>query len=315
MSQARLTLTRDAVRAAFADFIDYAGLFPPASLSMNEAIREYDEARNASHAWMLGRFIVPVSRLPELLEGFGEREPFDLSVIVDASPDPRAWFDDVLMKSRELATVRARSLSVLVRAVELPLPRLTSRRETYDATIGQGATLLDNAAMRDLPCYLEMPRNERWSELLAGTLSALARARLRSKIRCGGATEQAFPSPGDLADFVALTTSEHVAFKATAGLHHPIRHRDAASGFMMHGFLNLLAAAVLAGIGVSRDELESVLADENANDFQLDDAGLRWIDRRASAAEIERSRTETFVGYGSCSFSEPVEDLTAMGAI
>jgi hypothetical protein len=307
--------TAVAVRAAFADFIDYAGLFPPASLGMSDAIRQYDEARRGTHAWMLGRFIVPISRLPELLGGVGEREPLALSVIVDASGDPRAWFDDVLMKSGALQTVRERDLRVRVSAVELPLPRLASRRETYDATIGQGATLLDNAGLRDLPCYFEVPRDERWSELLPDALAALARGRLRAKIRCGGTVEQAFPPPKDVAGFIALATAEHVPFKATAGLHHPIRHRDAASGFTMPGFLNLLAAAVFAGTGVAPDEIESILADENETAFHLDDEGLRWNDRLATSTQVERARVEALVGYGSCSFSEPVEDLSAMGLI
>ena len=39
------TELRPSVRAAFAGLIDYAGLFPPARLSLDAARREYDELR------------------------------------------------------------------------------------------------------------------------------------------------------------------------------------------------------------------------------------------------------------------------------
>ena len=53
------------VDALAAGLVDYAGLFPPASLDMATAVRNYAAYRAASQRRMLGRFIVPVSRLPE----------------------------------------------------------------------------------------------------------------------------------------------------------------------------------------------------------------------------------------------------------
>jgi len=81
------------MRAAFGMLIDYAGLFPPAKLSMEAAIAEYYASRRGPKAWMLGRFIVPASRLPELVDALGVGEELTaLSVIVDAEPDARQWF-------------------------------------------------------------------------------------------------------------------------------------------------------------------------------------------------------------------------------
>ena len=46
--------------------IDYAGLFPPAALAMDDAVGRYARPTGAGRdAWMLGRFIVPASRLGE----------------------------------------------------------------------------------------------------------------------------------------------------------------------------------------------------------------------------------------------------------
>ena len=46
--------------------IDYAGLFPPAKLPLDEAIDEYISHVSDEKEWMLGRFIIPLSKLSEL---------------------------------------------------------------------------------------------------------------------------------------------------------------------------------------------------------------------------------------------------------
>jgi hypothetical protein len=101
---------------------------------------------------------------------------------------------------------------------------------------------------------------------------------------------------------VAACRDAGVPFKATAGLHHPIRSGD------RHGFLNLLAAAVFAD-----GDLEAILGEEDPAAFTLDEQGFGIHDHRADAETIAEARAERFVAYGSCSFDEPVEDLEALG--
>jgi hypothetical protein len=80
-----------------------------------------------------------------------------------------------------------------------------------------------------------------------------------------------------------------------------------------HGFLNLLAAAVFAcADGLSADELVPLLAEEDPAAFAVDADGVRVHGRFASAEAVAETRAELFVAYGSCSFSEPVEDLSAL---
>jgi hypothetical protein len=123
-------------------------------------------------------------------------------------------------------------------------------------------------------------------------------ARAGAKIRCGGTT---LPSVEEVAAFVAACRDAGVPFKATAGLHHPIRSGD------RHGFLNLLAAAVFAD-----GDLEAILAEEDPDAFTLDERGFGVHDHRADADTIAGARAERFIAYGSCSFDEPVEDLIAL---
>ncbi len=296
------------VRTALLGLIDYAGLFPPAKLEMRPSVEEYAGARAGRHAWMLGRFIVPASRLKEL-HATEAGSDIALSVIVDAHADPHAWFNSANALFADLGA--RRSTGARIEALEVPLPRLATKRETYDASIGQCAMLAERSGLRDLPMYVEIPRDERYLELLSGAFSALSRYRLGAKIRCGGVVLEAFPNEEEVATFLAGTAAENIPFKATAGLHHPIRHTNEATKFPMHGFLNLLAASMFAR-NADIELLRAVLAEQTPSAFQFSDRGFAWRDHNAGPEQIAAAREHAFVGYGSCSFSEPVADLIAL---
>ena len=74
----RIPPVPDAIRAALAHLIDHAPLFPPASLSVPDAIAEDRRARDDEHAWMLARLVWPSSKLDEL-----KSEDRALSVLLD----------------------------------------------------------------------------------------------------------------------------------------------------------------------------------------------------------------------------------------
>jgi hypothetical protein len=93
-----------------------------------------------------------------------------------------------------------------------------------------------------------------------------------------------------------------------------VRHVDAATGFAMHGFFNLLVAAALAS-DVSVGDLAAVVAEEDPQAFSFDRTSLRWRHRHVDIGELGRMRAKVFHGYGSCSVQEPVDDLTALGVL
>ena len=140
--------------------------------------------------------------------------------------------------------------------------------------------------LADVDTFCEVPLDEGWRD----TLAAVAAAGAKAKLRCGGAR---VPTVAQVAQFILAARDAGVAWKATAGLHHPVRSEHE------HGFLNVLEAAARAEAGAAEAELRAVL-DER------DPAPL------LGAAERPRGR---FVSIGSCSFSEPVEDLQALGLL
>jgi hypothetical protein len=272
-------------RALLERLIDHAALFPPASMDMAEAIEADREARASEHAWMLGRFICPASKL--------DRLPDDapaLAVVLDGGEG-------------DLDTVAAAQAAG--RRVELVEARI-------DPTWIPDTQALVRSKLGDVQTFWELPPGR----ALRGEVAAVREAEAGAKIRCGGVTAEAFPPPEAVAAFVAACRDAGVPFKATAGLHHPIRHVEAGTGFHMHGFLNLLAAAVFAHADrLGEDDLTALLAEEDPAAFTVDAEGLAIHGHRADAAAIAATRAELFTAYGSCSFSEPVEDLKLLGLL
>jgi hypothetical protein len=260
-------------RELLAGLIDHAPLFPPASMALGDALAADARARGGAEAWMLGRFICPATKLEELVEAAGGAHALPaLSVVVDC---------DVHVGLGEAAASGAR-----VELVELRAARSDDLREAVDRALGGHVTI-----------YVE------------GADPGSLGQGLGAKVRCGGATADAFPPPEAVAEFVARCVRAGVPFKATAGLHHPIRHVEAGTGFPKHGFLNLLAAACAAHAeGAGENELTGLLAEEDAG------AVLAALGR-FDAAAVKATRASLFHAYGSCSFAEPVEDLKALGLL
>lgn len=278
---------------------------------MSQALAEYDAARQGEAAWMLGRFIVPASRADELADLAGGDE-VTLSVIVDTKTESRGWIDEAAIALSRLADFRRRRPALEIAALEIRLPPLERLRDSYDASVGQFAAIRAGSGFETVDAYLELPFDTRWRSDLLGALRAMARSNLCAKIRCGGAAAPAFPAPYDVAAFVIAAREEGVPYKATAGLHHPFRHYDKATGFMMHGFLNLLAAAAAASQSAPIETIEEILADEIADDFVWGVDALSWRDLDISRNAVRDSRRTGFRAYGSCSFAEPLADMRAL---
>jgi hypothetical protein len=296
--------TTAGARALLAGLVDYAGLFPPAALTMEDAAAEYARWRRSPEAWMLGRFVLPAGRLGEfaravagLLPDGGTAEPWRLSALLaaDARGDAArvASFNDAHAGRATVDTVEAKA-----------------------ATPEEAADVLD-ALPPGVSAALELPLDAE----LAPILAVLRHRGARAKVRTGGVVPEAIPDPAVLARFIGACAAAGVGWKATAGLHHPVRGERALTyaadspRAVMHGFLNVFAAATLLAAGATAAEVEPVLRETDAAAFRFDDEGLAWRQRRASVAAIARSRETVAASFGSCSFSEPVEGLRALGVI
>lgn len=281
---------------------------------MEAAAQEYAAIRSGAHAWMAGRFLVPASRAFELLAVLDDEAapPYAAGAVVDAGTDGRMWLSAVQSRLATLADLRAQGPAVRLEMLEAALPPPVAARDTFDAAVAQFGMAAHNAGLRDLAVYLELPRTAAWDEVLPGAMSALKRTGFGAKIRCGGVVQAAFPTSAQIATFVLAATAAGVPFKATAGLHHPVRGADPA-GLVMHGFLNVLAAVLLAQAGGTHAQLTSALDDDEPGAFTLDAQAFAYREHHFGAGAIERARAGGLVSYGSCSFEEPVDDLAQAG--
>ena len=296
--------TMNSVKSLLSGSIDYAGLFPPAALSMPEAVINYATYRTSNYNWLLGRFVVTDSRLAEFYESaqdFISRDdepPWRVSVV--AGDD----VDETLRIVDDFNSANARA--IVCDTVEI--------RTNSPALIESAKDQMPDG----VAAYFEVPLDDSMPDLIA-TLSI---TRQRAKIRTGGITPEAFPQTKDIIRFVRVCLAANVLFKATAGLHHPIRcfrpltYENNSPQATMHGFLNLFLMTGFAREGYRPSLLNEIMEEEFEEVFRFEDQTVTWRDDFSlNLWQIERLRSHGIQSFGSCSFEEPVADLRKLGVL
>ena len=323
----------DAFRELLSGLIDYAGLFPPAALPLEPALERYLEYRRGPDRWMLGRFICPVSRLSALAEQVEARRELlaDPPLPISAILAPEVTPEETLAEVRAIAATNQRLAGVAAvesAEVRLPVALVSEARPSAlgDALERARHLLTDHGTEAfDGPVFWERPLlGELHRDALEALIGELERFNVRHassppwglKLRCGGLEAAAIPDPRALAVTVSLCQRRGVPFKATAGLHHPLRRHDAALRAKTHGFLNLFVGAVLAGPNeLGEPHLGELMEDESAGDFRFEGDRLAWRSYEVDAAQVREQRRALATSFGSCSFDEPREDLVSLGLL
>lgn len=310
---------------------DYAGMFPPANLSLVEAWRRFVAYDASTERWLVAAFVCPAAKIAELTRLSSDspvrtERPWPISLLGRATTTATeaidSWATDLApafaqrLDNRDLAD----KLEIAAFEVKLPSDSLESTeslvnlidevRDAWDLTAHHPGGRV----------FFELPRDAHWPRTVDVAVSALAalpdevRSAVGLKIRTGGVEPSAFPTPREVAEFLVACRDARIAWKATAGLHHPVRHLAKDLGCPMHGFLNLSVAAVVAQIyNLSLDDVEEILVDECSDSFQFDDEALAWNDIEAPLDAIQHIRQRQFLSIGSCSIDEPREDLRRLG--
>jgi hypothetical protein len=343
-------------RTLLSEIVDYAGLFPPAKLDMGVAVGNYAAYLAGPHAWMLGRFIVPVSRLEEFereaaglfpapmnpVSGVGEPveppEPWRISALLgdDVDGDIERVFAFNQRHAPPETDVGGEDDEDTERAPGVADSGANNGDDGAEEEIhglGGGAVIdtvefkassgreidrLMTIVPEQLDAFIEIPI----SQDPRGMVAAMAGTGARAKVRTGGVTADAFPSAEEVARFISACASAEVAFKATAGLHHPVRgefnltYEPGCPRGVMCGFLNVfLAAAMLkTGEGTEKDAVE-MLMERDPTSLRFVEQGVAWREKRLGTAKIAMVRENFAMSFGSCSFEEPVVELKGMGIL
>ena len=295
-------MLKQSIRILLSEIIDYAGLFPPASLEMEQAVANYALYREDPNAWILARLIVPVARLAE----------FEAAERILPRDSATPW---------RLSALAGADLPADLAAIEAFNARQaagTPRIDTIELKAGGLAEI--RAAKRALPswliAYIELPIHDDPHPLVA----ELAELGMRAKVRTGGVLPEVIPPAVDLLRFLAACAAVALPFKATAGLHHPIRaayrltYAPDSAEAMMYGYLNVFLTAAFLRAGLALDTALDVLRERDAAAFQFDDRGVAWRGYQLSNTQLMQAR-QLAVAFGSCSFREPIDDLEALGLL
>lgn len=298
----------EALQTLLEHSIDYAGLFPPAGLDMASAVRNYASYRESDDGWALGRFVVPASRLAEfetaaagLLTPNPGEAPWQLSALLGPT------LSDEIKALGEF-NCRHAADGVTVAVVDVVELKADSRSGIESAI---------NQLPRQLQPYVEIPIDHEPGRLVSG----IGKSGARAKVRTGGVTPDAFPRSSNLVRFLQRCIDQGVPFKATAGLHHPLRAEyrltylpSSATG-MMFGFLNLFLATGFIRAGMDEHEATRLLEEGSIEAFRFGPGEVTWRGHRLDQESIGRLRRETITAFGSCSFTEPLADLRALGLL
>lgn len=304
--------------------IDYAGLFPPASLEMEPAVAEYARHLRGPHAGAMGHFIVPAWRLEEFskhaallmpgtyatsgyTEMAGVTEAWKVSAIL--KPDEPGEGLEEVQKFNEHHSQEQHGLAH-IDAVEVKAPTADFIDEAIEAMPEDIIPFFEIDHRKD-------PR---------GMIAALAGLPAAAKVRTGGVTPDAFPTPEELARFIHCCAVGDVPFKCTAGLHHPMRaeyrltYEENPPRGTMFGFLNVFLASVLVRTGQLDESMTAtLLAETDAKKLRFTDDGASWLSPKGEITiatdDITDARRQFAFSYGSCSFTEPTEELQAMGLL
>jgi hypothetical protein len=295
------------LRRLLAGAVDYAGLFPPAGQSIEEALHSYAAYRRGPASWMLGRFVVGTASLEEFARCASRRDASDMSP---------PW--GVALVGVAAGAVR--------QAVEFACSLAgEGRRWAVDAVeVAPCQADAVVAAAAAAPAGLSLAFEVAIGAGLVDVVHAVGRVGGTVKVRTGGLVPSAVPATADLARVVTLCATSGIALKATAGLHHPVRsehpltYEAGAPRAMVHGFVNVFVASALALAAAGRGQavedvqalVKAVLDETDARAFRTEGDAVAWRGERAGVTPGTRAFITSF---GSCSFAEPVDELSALG--
>jgi hypothetical protein len=272
----------NSVPPLLAGLLDDAAMFPPRGASMAEALVGHRAVRQSWYSRLIGPLLVPADEVGGLRARLDHGERLEIGLV-----GPLAAVAGALAAAAGVVDVRQVEAPVAKRG-EDPIPGIRAFLTVVENCVG----------------YAEVPLT--WGLLAALDLLADARAAGRPvapKFRTGGLAAELFPTPVELAAVICACRDRTLPFKLTAGLHHALRHTDPETGFLHHGFLNVLAGSIAAADGAEAVDVAELLATTDAVPL------VEGVRARLSA---ERP---LWVGYGTCSIDDPLEDLSRLGLV
>ncbi|MEO8210250.1 MAG: hypothetical protein ABI840_06790 [bacterium] len=309
--------------------IDYAGLFPPAKLSLSEAFENYIQYKNGNYKWMLSKFICPVKMLQDLNNliesNYSNEKNINISVLGRGGYDINDFINnfrndidmwkDFISKSGD---------SVTTNSFEIKLP--DELMNSHDSKkISKFIDFISDDIQKNISqqvfIFFEGFVGSEWKKNIRSLINGIGIHTENNpgsgyKFRTGGVEPYTFPSPEKVSFAIRECIDREVKIKFTAGLHHPIRHFDNGIKTMMHGFVNVFGAGIIAmRHNITNFGMKEILSDENPENFIFTEETFSWKDWRIGIEDINFARKNLVISFGSCSFDDPIDDLKSLNLL
>jgi hypothetical protein len=313
-------MQQQAVRIFLRELVEDAYAFGLGALDFDATLTADGRLRAGSERWMIGSLVIPASRLAALLVSDQLQElrnhldgkPLPTSVIFD-SPDPR---DDYAAISGYL---QREDQPLAMRSVTVRIPRVAGvdpHSRVHAVVHKLGAAELPHT----ISVFLEMPHDAQ--PLVGDLVKAVAQERsagriqLCAKVRCIGDSAATVPDPLDLAFFIVTAQSHDVPFKAVGGLVQPLRGMNPQLGYVCHGFLNVMGAAVLSSaLHLDAQTITQMLVDEDPQNFHLDNERFAWKEHSVDAMKIFNARLTLIRSFESENPQAAIDGLFSLGIL
>ena len=324
----QMKITRS-LKAFMGGIIDYAGLFPPSKLELEEAFGNYVKYKNGSLSEMISGFICPVKLLKQLeiiiLKNYRDENKINVTVLgrggydrdnfLQVLEEDLNYWSDFLLNTEN---------KVITESFEIKLPdELITAHDSKKLSvfINEISAKIKNRINQDVFIFFEGHIGTKWKKNIKHFIEAVkihneSENNCGYKLRTGGTEIDFFPEPEVIAYSIRECLDRNIRMKCTAGLHHPFRHYDINIGVKMHGFINVFGAGIIAmRHNISDSGLKEIIDDENPDNFVFTDECFSWKDWKISPEEIDFARKNLMISFGSCSFDEPLEDLVELNLL
>jgi hypothetical protein len=297
--------TLSQVPGPYRGLVDDAAIFPPGDAPVPSALEDHRAHLASEYGALVGGFVVDDVRLAELVRCLAqEAGPAGAALAVHVVVSAGAGaIEPAVRRVVDASALELRALEVALRDPDDLAQNARRVTVAVDQLVQAGSIEQAVTVFVEPPPLPSGTPSSPWLE----ALDEIAAADLRLKLRTGGPSADSFPGADELAAALGAALDRELAFKCTAGLHHAVRHRDPETGFEHHGFLNVLLA--------TRASLDGAGAGDVAELLELTDAGA-VTSRLAEVGDTSLAGARRwFTSFGSCSVTDPVHDLRALGLL
>lgn len=263
---------------------------------------------------MLARFVVPVAQLTNVHQEVGEfinvtKSPWVFSILLNVQKDSESFLESLEsdVKSMRKFLDRYRQGEAVIDSCEVVLPQEFVENPSAQNLVPFLSEVKEVlSTMPGVPrLFFEVPYRQ--SKVLEKISTAFAqhnrheRHNIAAKLRTGGLTPDAVPTAEQIANALVTLKENGVAFKATAGLHQPLRHFDKDVGADVFGFFNVwFAAAAIYTQPANVGQLTEILQATQSSFFQFASEVASAGTFRFSLADLAKTRSEFALSFGSC---------------